>query len=161
MKTNMRIALIASLWLGPGAWGNYNNLRNSPATAASCRPSQLQEYEAEILIYLIPEATEARKNGEKVAWELQSSAKLNQNDFFVFYLYNAGAPESSSPTIGYFAVNKHTAEVWNMNAEEPLHSADLLSVGEIFRRGHCIDEQTVRLYSSAKPDIASGTKIKK
>jgi hypothetical protein len=161
MKTKMRITLIASLLLGYCAWGNHGNLQNAPTTADSCRPSELKKYEAEILIYLTPEASEARKAGEKVSWELQSSVKLNQNDFFVFYLYNVGAPESSSPTIGYFAVNKHTAEVWNMNSKELLHSAELLSVGEIFRRGHCIDEQTVRSYSSAKPDIASGTNSKK
>src|SRR5580700_865019 len=77
------------------------------SSATSCQPTELKEYDAEILVYLLPTSVTTRTNGRKVGWELQSNPGLNQKDFFVFYLYDLSAPDYASPTIGYFAINKH------------------------------------------------------
>jgi hypothetical protein len=94
--------------------------------ATSCRAIELTEHDAEILVYLLP-ASVTRNGGGKVDWELQPNPGLNQNYFSVFYVYDLSAPDSGSPTIGYFAINKHTAEVWNMSAEGSIQSEDLLA----------------------------------
>jgi len=122
----------------------------SPVT--SCQPTELNEYDAEILVYLLPTSVMTRANGRKVGWELQSNPELNQKDFFVFYVYDLSAPDSGSPTIGYFAINKHTADVWDMSAERSVESEDLLAVQKILRRGHCVDETVLKTYASKKPE---------
>jgi hypothetical protein len=115
----------------------------------------LNEYDAEILMYLAPASVTVRNSGRKVAWELQSNAKLNQRDFYVFYLYDLSAPAESSPTIGYFSINKHTAEVWDMDGLQLVQSDDLLAVEKILRRGHCIDDAVLKSYTSKRPDTAA------
>jgi hypothetical protein len=93
-----------------------------------------------------------RTNGRKVGWELQSNPGLNRKDFFVFYVYDLSAPDYASPTIGYFAINKHTAEVWDMSAEKSVQSEDLLAVQKILRRGHWVDENVLKTYTSRRPN---------
>jgi hypothetical protein len=122
---------------------------------APCQPSELNQYDAEILLYLLPASVTVRGNGKKVGWELQRNPVLNQKDFYVFYLYDLGAPDHGSPTIGYFAVNKHTAEVWHMDMEEFVESEDLLAVQRILRKGHCVDDTVLKTYSPRRPEIPS------
>jgi hypothetical protein len=124
----------------------------SQSRAASCEPTEFTEYDAERLIYLLPASMTTRNNGRKVGWELQSNPELNEKDFFIFYVYDLSAPDSGSPTIGYFAINKHTAEVWDMSAGRSVQSEDLLAVQKILRRGHCVDESVLKTYSSRRPD---------
>lgn len=116
-----------------------------------CHPSELSKYDAEILLYLLPASVTVRHNGRKVAWEEQTSSALNQKDFYVFYVYDLSAPDYGSPTIGYFAINKHTAEVWDMGAVDFVQSDDLLAIQRILRDSHCVDEKTLKAYSSRRP----------
>ena len=54
-----------------------------------------------------------------VGWELQTSPKLNQRDFYTYWVVNSKRPNvEGSVTVGYFSVNKHTAEVWDDNNEK-------------------------------------------
>jgi len=66
--------------------------------------------EARILIIVSPIAEDIRSRGMDVGIELQTSPQLNQADYYYFWMYNAKREQTSGwVTIGYYAVNKHTA----------------------------------------------------
>src|SRR5208282_5971655 len=91
--------------------------------------------EAEILIYLLPQAQELRKQGMDIRWELQTSPKLNQRDFYTYWIVNSKRPNvEGSVTVGYFSVNKHTAEVWDNDNEKVVETGELQGVQRILRR---------------------------
>src|SRR5258708_25352859 len=109
-------------------------------------PEQIAPHEAEILIYLLPQAQELRKHGMDVGWELQTSLKLNQRDFYTYWVVNSKRPNvEGSVTVGYFSVNKHTAEVCDENNEKVVDAGELEGVERILRRAHHIDEETLHL----------------
>jgi len=115
---------------------------------------QIAPHEAEILIYLLPQAQELRKQGMDVGWELQTSPKLNQRDFYTYWVVNSKRPNvEGSVTVGYFSVNKYTAEVWDDNDEKVkvLDAGELEGVERILRRAHHIDEVTLHKFSSLRP----------
>lgn len=125
-----------------------------PALPAKCHPSLIALYEAEILIYLLPQAQQIRSDGFDIGWDLQTSAKLNQADYYIFFVINAKRPSYGSVTVGYFGVNKHTADVWSLDREgEIISSTEIQGVQRILRQAHCIDQATVDRYRSAKPDL--------
>jgi hypothetical protein len=117
-----------------------------------CQPSELTKYDAEVLLYVLPASVNVRHAGGKEGWEEQTSSALNHRDFFVFYVYDLSTPDSASPTVGYFAINKHTAEVWDIGAKEFLQSEDLLAIQRILRHGHCVDDKTLKVYTSRRPE---------
>ena len=121
------------------------------SAAAPCSASLLAQSDAEILIYLLPQSAAAREKGNAVGWELQTNPRLNQKDFYNFYLYDLAAPTSGSPTIGYFSVNKHTAEIWDATNLEPVDSRDLREIQKILRKGHCIDDQVFKEFTDRRP----------
>lgn len=81
----------------------------TPPTVAS----EISIVEAEILLYVSPIAERVRANNSDIAMELQTSAKLNQDDYYFFWVYDSVRHSNGSVTVGYYAVNKHTAEVWD------------------------------------------------
>jgi len=108
-------------------------------------------HEAEILIYLLPDAHEVRKQGMDVGWELQTGSDFNQKDFFVFWVVNAKRPNvNGSVTLGYYAVNRHTADVWVDVVNGFVVSKELEGVQRILRRAHHIDEATIAMYRSLR-----------
>jgi hypothetical protein len=111
-----------------------------------CNNSELKQYEAEILLYLLPQSEAVRRGGGKVAWQVETTA--NQRDFYSFYVYDLKGSAYGSPTIGHFAVNKHTAQVWNSVEDELVESDDLSTVERIIQTGHCITEDVFKAYSS-------------
>ncbi len=116
-------------------------------------PEQLAYHDAEILIYLLPVAKETRSRGSDIAWERELSARLNQSDYFVFWVTNARPNPYGSSTIGYFAVNKRTADVWECGGSGetdrgPLKSLEMEGVQRILRKAYHIDQQTVQKYRS-------------
>ena len=115
-------------------------------------PEQIDSHEAEILIYLLPEAQELRKRGMDVEWELQASSKLNQRDFYTYWVFNSKRPNvEGSVTVGYFSVNKHTADVWDDDNENVVDVVELEGVERILRRAHHIDKETLQKFSSLRP----------
>lgn len=109
-------------------------------------------HEAEILIYLLPQAQELRSQGMDIGWELQTSPKLKQKDFYSFWVVNSKRPNvQGSVTVGYFSVNKHTAEVWSNDKEKTVSSAELEGVEKILRMAHHIDDATLRKFGSLHP----------
>jgi len=117
----------------------------------SAGPGELAYQDAEILIYLLPVAKETRAHGSDVIWERQTSPTLNQSDYFVFCVADARPNPSGSSTIGYFAVNKRNAEVWEWVVGETernaVTSTEIEGVQKIIRRAHHIDHGTVQKYS--------------
>lgn len=113
---------------------------------------QIAPYEAEILVYLLPQAQELRKQGMEVGWELQTSSKLDQRDFYTYWVFNLKRQNvEGSVTIGYFSVNKHTAEVWDNGNEKVVDAKDLEGVEKILRRAHQINKETFDKFSSLRP----------
>jgi hypothetical protein len=114
-------------------------------------PEQIAPYEAEILIYMLPEAQELRSQGMDVGWERETSPKLNQRDFYTFWVVNSKRPNvQGSVTVGHFSVNKHTAEVWDDN-DKRVESSELTGIARILRQAHHIDEGTLHKYSLLRP----------
>ena len=115
-------------------------------------PELLTLTEAEILIYLMPQAQELRRLRMDVGWELQTGPKFNRKDFYTFWVVNAKRPNvEGSVTVGYFDVNKHTGEVWDEGLERFVVSPDLAGVQVILRKAHGIDASSLAKYHLAKP----------
>jgi hypothetical protein len=114
-------------------------------------PEQIAPYEGEILIYVLPEAQELRSQGMDVGWEREKNPKLNQRDFYTYWVVNSKRPNvQGSVTIGYFSVNRHTAEVWDDNGKR-VDNSELAGIEKILRQAHHIDEATLRKFGSLRP----------
>jgi len=128
-----------------------------PAAHSTRKPDLINIEEAEILIFLLPQAAELRRQGMDVGWELQTGPKLNQADFYTFWVVNSSRPHvEGSVTVGYFGVNKHSAEVWSLDKGEFVSAPEIGGVQRIIRRAHSIDDALVRKYHSRRPDVLSG-----
>lgn len=123
---------------------------NHVVTAQSATEITLEE--AEILIYLLPAAQTTRSQGMDIGWELQTSSKLDQNDFYVFWVVNNKRQNvHGSNTIGYYGVNKHTADIWSMDQGEFVSATELDGVQALVRRAHSITETVIQKYRHLRP----------
>ena len=103
--------------------------------------------EARILVYVSPVGERQRASGLDIAMEEQSSIQLNQADYYYFWVYNAKRKQSGgSVTIGYYAVNRHTGDVWDTDEKKQLSSNLMSGVQTIVRESHHIDEGTMEKY---------------
>jgi len=84
-----------------------------------------------------------------VGFEEDSTSDNNQKDYYYFYVYNPKRQDAPNATIGHFAVNKHTADVWNVTTSEMVTSTELAGIQRIVRRAHHIDQSTIERYRSA------------
>ena len=115
-------------------------------------PELLSLEEAEILIYVLPQAQEVRKQGMDIGWELQTTQKLNQEDFYTFWVVNAKRQcVDCSVTIGYFSVNKHTAEIWEDDTVQIVTSPEIEGIQKIVRTAHPNKQDTIEKYHSRGP----------
>ena len=145
----MLVLLLCPPFIVPIAPGSNQNSQLTPA-----QPQLIALYEAEILIYLLPEAHEVRRQGMEIGWELQANPAYNLEDFYVFWIVNAKRPRvHGSVTIGFFGVNKHTADVWAEGIERFVVTPELVGVQGILRKSHHIDEATIEKYRSRRPGI--------
>lgn len=116
---------------------------------ASGDTTALTAAEARILVYISPVGQRERENGLDIAMELQRSAQLNQADYYYFWVYNSKRQQSSgSVTIGYYAVNKHTGQVWDTDDKKEISSRLMQGVQSIIRESHHIDEATMEKYGN-------------
>lgn len=123
-----------------------------PSRTQSSQPEMLSLTDAEILIYLLPEARETRKNGMDIGWEIETQPKLNSADFYNFWVVNKERQgHMGSVTIGYFSVNKHTADIWDRVSDKLINpDEELLGVQRILREGYHIDAQVIARYRDIK-----------
>lgn len=128
-----------------------------------CNATPITLSEAETLIYIMPASQEVRTTGQDVTWLVDSKAvsmtKYDGADYYIFYVTFTGPTEGSS-TVGYYAVNKHTADVLELLGEYPqiVTSEELDGVQRIMRRAHCIDAATIKEYRFRNPE-AGGAPI--
>ncbi len=111
--------------------------------AAGQAPAAISVHEAEILIYLLPVAHQLRSEGMDVGWELQDQNRDHypKGEYYVFWLVNNKRVSAGSTTIGYYAVNKHTGEIWNTDLDQLVSSSELEGVQKILRRAHGVDDK--------------------
>ena len=122
----------------------------SPIQAADS-VTPLTATEARILIYISPVGQELRARGLDIAMERQTSPQLNQGDYYYFWAYDAKRHQSSgSVTIGYYAVNKHTGQVWDTDRRVEVSSRLLQGVQRIIRESHHVDQATMERYSGKR-----------
>ena len=103
--------------------------------------SILSATEARILVYISPIGERLRASGSDIAMEQQTSAQLDQANFYYFWVYNAKRQSNGSVTIGYYAVNKHTADVWDTVEQKQISSKLMVGVQRIIRGARHIGER--------------------
>jgi hypothetical protein len=125
--------------------------------APEVQRTSLSEEEAEILVYLVPDADQVRNAGCDVEAELQTSSKLDQTNFFTFWLVRTGKHvkcRNWPVDVSYFSVNKRTGSVWDdMPEPHRVTSSTLNGVLKIIRRENGITKATLRKYDALKPSI--------
>ena len=146
----MRRFMLLLLFVGFCSFSPVLDADNHVVTAQSATQITLEE--AEILIYLLPAAQTTRSHGMDIVWELQTSSKLDQNDFYVFWVVNNKRQNVyGSNTIGYYAINKHTADVWSMDQSEFVSATELDGVQALVRKTHSITETVIQKYRHLRP----------
>ena len=116
------------------------------AIHSAAQPSLVTSMEAQILVYVSPIGDPVRADGFDIGMELQTGAKLNQSDYYYFFVYNSKRESHGSNTVGYVAVNKRTADVWDTDLNKRLTSKVLVGVQETIRQSHAIDTATIEKY---------------
>ena len=146
----MRKLTFPSLIVALCAFSSMSGASNHVATTQSA--TEITQEEAEILIYLLPAAQTTRSQGMDIGWELQTSSKLDQNDFYIFWVINNKRQNvHGSNTIGYYAVNKHTADVWSMDQNEFVSATELDGVRALVRKTHSITDPVIQKYHHLRP----------
>ncbi|HTS11459.1 MAG TPA: hypothetical protein VMH00_05025 [Candidatus Limnocylindrales bacterium] len=131
------------------------NLPSSLTSTAQVPPGPelVSLEEAEILVYVLPEAQQVRRQGMDIGSELQTNNKLNQDDFYTFWVINTKRDcASCSVTIGYFSVNKHTADLWDTSNMQLVKSTEIEGIQKIIRKARRIDADTIREFGSRAPN---------
>jgi len=115
-------------------------------------PKDLSLSEAKILVFASPFAEALRRTGTDIGVELQTSSELNQADYYYFWVYNAKRVHSGgSVTVGYYAINKHTADVWNVDTGRRESGRLLGDIQTVMRDAHAIEKSAVQRYQSNPP----------
>ena len=120
------------------------------AADSATTPAGAQEIsvtDSKILLYVSPIGETVRAMGSDIAMQRQTSVKLNQADYYFFCVYDSERHSNGSVTVGYYAVNKHTAQVWDMDDNKQLSGKLLLGVQKLLRESHHIDGVTIKKYS--------------
>ena len=127
----------------------------STQARSTAKPSTLlTEEEAEILIYVMPDAEAERKAGKDVAWTPEVNKEYDLANFYEFWVVGTGQREApGSITVGYFAVNKHTGDVWEVASGEHIAGPQLSGVQKIIRKHHNIGRAVLNNFSGLRPRI--------
>ncbi len=147
MKVVITIFAIAASFIGVAA----------ALETPEAQRTSLSVEEAEILVYLVPDADHVRNAGCDVDAEPQTSPKLDQTIFFTFWLVRTGKKARCLAwpvDVSYFSVNKRTGSVWDdMPEPHRVTSSTVNGVLKIIRRKNGITEATLRKYDALKPSI--------
>ena len=154
MRAKALAGILSALLLT--GWFSLEDEKKKPEPEA---PS-IALHEAEILVYLLPVSKQLRGKGLEVAWELLDRPGLNQEDYYNFSVFPAAGEGMAASTLGDYAVNKRTADVWDRKTEEIILTEETEGVQKILRRAHAIDEEVIRKYRLRRLDTpwASGSR---
>lgn len=106
------------------------------------------------MIYVMPDAQAERKSGKDITWTLLMNPEYDLKNFYYFWV--VGSRERDYPrsnTVGYFAVNKKTGDVWEVVNMEHITSPQLAGVQKIIRKHHDISEAVLKKDASLRPTI--------
>ena len=146
MYSRLGVALAAIVLLG-SVIGTAAPLKRVNQHAATL----LSRYEAEILVQVLPEAHYCRAHGSEVGIEPEGEDEA----YFQFWLFGKGPIDGASPNVGYFAVNRHTAEVWRTVPLEREVDPELHVIQELIRQIHGIGPAEISKYD-APPGLPTG-----
>ena len=116
------------------------------------QPPAIALHEAEILIYLLPVSKQLRGKGLEVGWELIDRPGLNHEDYYNFTVFPEEGEGMTSAAVGDYAVNKHTADLWDRKTQEIILTEETEGVQRILRKAHAIDEEVIRRYRLRRLD---------
>jgi hypothetical protein len=112
--------------------------------ANACNPSTLTDDEAQILLYVSPPAVLARESGTDVVFERsEPDEQFPAGRFFVAAITSLRPTRLSSlgnGDLGYFIVDKQTAEVQSLGDLSTVKGKELGRVQALLRHSHCISE---------------------
>jgi len=112
-------------------------------------PKPITGPEAAILVYLVPIARELRSNGSDIDWEWETRFNLpgiNWRDYYFYFIYKGPRKAKGSVPIGRFAVNQHTADVWDLDSRKLVQSREIGDVQTALRREHYISTWWIEQY---------------
>lgn len=139
IRSPIRRSIAVSLFLFSAGFSGW-----SPGYAETPRIStSLEEFEAKFLILLAPHVRSAVERGASVGLVPELGDGWDQQSYYVYRV--AVRTDSPSGLIGYYAVNRFTADVWD-GQPAMIVAADLSSVQEIIRKVHGISEETIRQF---------------
>jgi hypothetical protein len=108
----------------------------------------LSRTEAALLVYLTPPVSSFRKATGQVPFFESLESDFNCDDYYVLYVSDP-RPTEGTPTIGTFAVNKHTADVTNVGPITEVEDPDLLGAQQILRAEHHIGDAVRKEFRDA------------
>jgi hypothetical protein len=111
--------------------------------------------EAKILVTLTDVAQQTMAHGWPIEWHATKSP-----DWFFFSAYNVGRTNpGGSVTLGHFAVNRHTATVWEAVSGTLVSSPAMGVVQRILRDDRGITPEDVEKWSAQNPADGIGTGV--
>ncbi|MEJ2079534.1 MAG: hypothetical protein P8020_19370 [Acidobacteriota bacterium] len=109
--------------------------------------------EAKILVTLTDVAQQTMAHGWPIEWHATKSP-----DWFFFSAYNVGRTNpGGSVTLGHFAVNRHTATVWEAVSGTLVSSPAMGVVQRILREDRGITPDDIEKWSSRRPSDVIGS----
>ena len=86
-----------------------------------------------------------------VAW-VSTAESYHNNAYFYFDVRMANSDSADGGLIGYFAVSKVTASVFDISLDStPVSGADLSAATRSLRKRHCITQQRLLKYEDDEP----------
>lgn len=114
-------------------------------------PTKISKEESEILVLLVPDAVKSRLANSKVHYDCILQSNKYDKQFYIYWVIAAHAVPNSSPTLGYYAVNKYTGTVWNTIMNKRVHSSLLQDIQAIMRWKHHINNSVLKKYRMLRP----------
>jgi hypothetical protein len=128
---------------------------------AACVPKPLSREEARHLLTVIPAIDAAKRLGGRIDATDWSPGSDFRNDIYYFYMVLTNKRQVTlldNGLIGYFAVNKRTAQVVETTSGAPVQSKALETMQTEIRSQHCISPEMVRKGRVSLWERSSGTK---
>jgi hypothetical protein len=133
---------------------------NRAVNTEQVAPPTITVREARDLINLLPVVKELRAKGTAVGSEERAVPRMNNTDYYFFYVYDVKKAQEHDPSQGIwnYAVNKHTADVraWEVSTDiffgndgSLITSDELGQFQEELRKKYAIDPTVVQKYKQA------------
>lgn len=144
------VAIVLCTTLCDAAWGG--DVPAKRAEHASAALPTITEWEASLLLYVLPPAHRIRSVGKDVQWFADPyHPEANYDLYFIFWLKAEPSPDTASDSLGWYAVNRFTGDVWDFTSDERVTDREVEGVARILRKAHGIEEKQIKKYRSIPP----------